>query len=79
MKKLFTLFALCCMFLSAIATDRYVAASGSDSNDGLSWANAKASVKTAVSASSAGDNVYVGAGVYNEQIAVKDGVNMFGG
>ncbi|MBR1807850.1 MAG: fibronectin type III domain-containing protein [Paludibacteraceae bacterium] len=79
MKKLFTLFALCCMFLSAIATDRYVAASGSDSNDGLSWANAKASVKTAVSASSAGDNVYVGAGVYNEQVAVKDGVNMFGG
>ena len=79
MKKSLLLLILCAAALSASATVRYVSPSGSDSNDGLSWANAKASVKTAVNASSSGDEVYVAAGTYNEMVSIKDGVNIRGG
>ena len=79
MKKLFFLLTLSAATLCASATIRYVSPNGDDANDGLSWANAKASVKTAVNASSKGDEVYVAAGVYNESVSLKDGVNIRGG
>lgn len=79
MKKLFFLLTACTATLCASATIRYVSPNGDDAKDGLSWANAKASVKTAVNASSAGDEVYVAAGIYNESVSLKDGVNIRGG
>ena len=79
MKKTITLFAACCVFAVSFATDRYVSTSGDNSNDGLSWAKAKATISSAVSSASSGDNIYVGAGIYNEMVSVKDGVNMLGG
>ena len=79
MKRLFFLLTVCAATLCASATIRYVSPTGDDANDGLSWANAKASVKTAVNASSSGDEVYVAAGVYNEYVSLKDGVNIRGG
>lgn len=42
----------------------YVAASGSDVNDGLSWESPKASIETAVSAAVAGDTILVSNGTY---------------
>ena len=79
MKRFLFLLTLCTAALCASATIRYVSPAGDDANDGLSWATAKASVNTAVSASSSGDEVYVAAGTYNETVTVKDGVQIRGG
>ena len=79
MKRLLTLSVAGMMALCVSATDRYVATTGDDANDGLSWANAKATIGAAISASAAGDNVLVAAGSYAEGISVKDGVNVLGG
>ena len=79
MKKIFLLFALCATTLCATATDRYVAPTGADSNDGLTWATAKATIAGGLSGAVAGDNVLVAAGTYAEFISVKDGVNILGG
>jgi hypothetical protein len=47
------------------ATPYYVSDSGgSDTNNGLSWATAKATIQAAVDIASAGDTVWVGDGVY---------------
>ena len=79
MKKLFFLLTLCAATLCASATIRYVSPNGDNAKDGLSWANAKASVNEAVKASSKGDEVYVAAGTYNETVSLKDGVQIRGG
>ena len=52
-------------------TDRYVGPGGSDSNNGLSWANRKLTL-TGVEDTpvTAGDTVYVGPGVYREQLTL---------
>ncbi len=48
------------------ATPYYVSdMSGSDTNNGLSWATAKATIQAAVDTASAGDTVWVGDGVYD--------------
>ena len=70
---------ICAATLSAFATNRYVAKTGDDTNDGLSWATAKLTIGAAMSASSAGDVVMVAAGTYPEFISIKDGVNVLGG
>ena len=64
MRKSLLLFMICAATLSAFATDRYVAPTGDDSNDGLSWATAKATITAALNSSSTGDNVKVAAGTY---------------
>ena len=79
MKKISTLLVAFCFALTATATDRYVSVNGDDTNDGLSWAKAKATIKSAISSASAGDNICIGAGIYNEAVSVKDGVNLIGG
>jgi hypothetical protein len=43
---------------------RYVSISGSDDNDGLSWATAKRTLQAAVNAAQAGDEIWVAAGTY---------------
>lgn len=48
-------------------TTRYVGKGGSDSNDGLSWANRKLTLNGAEDTPvTAGDDIYVGPGVYRE-------------
>ena len=69
----------CCLVMAVCATDRYVAVNGDDANDGSSWTTAYATIQTALSKSAVGDNVLVGAGVYNQSISLKDGVNVLGG
>ena len=79
MKRFLFLLTLCTAVLCASATIRYVSPTGDDGNDGKSWQTALASVKTAINASSSGDEVYVAAGTYNESISIKDGVHVRGG
>lgn len=53
---------------------------GSDSNDGSSWNLAKKTVQSAIeTASSAGGEVWVKAGVYNERISLKPYCYLYGG
>ena len=79
MRRFLLLLTLCTAALCASATIRYVAPSGDDNNDGLSWGTAKATINATVSASSKGDEVYVAAGTYNETVTIKDGVQIRGG
>ncbi|MEM7194138.1 MAG: choice-of-anchor Q domain-containing protein [Pseudomonadota bacterium] len=66
------LIALCLISPTSLwATDYFVqtpANGGSDANDGLSWATAKATIQAAITLSSAGDRVHVSAGTFNENI-----------
>ena len=78
-KHLLILLMVCAASFSAMATNRYVAKTGDDTNDGLSWATAKLTIGAALSASSAGDNVMIASGTYPEFISIKDGVNVLGG
>lgn len=57
----------------------YVSPTGSDGNDGLSWAKAKRTVKAALLAALPGDQVWVRYGVYVECITLKNGVSLYGG
>ena len=50
------------------AANRYVSA-GSD-GDGLSWATAKSSIKSAVESCHTGDTVFVSSGLYNEYVSI---------
>ncbi|NUL82788.1 MAG: hypothetical protein HUU60_08720 [Armatimonadetes bacterium] len=55
---------------------------GNDANNGLSWANAKAAIGSALAASSSGDSVWVAGDdttPYLEQIEIPDGVKAYGG
>ncbi len=79
MKKIFLVLTFVGVSVFAFSTDRYVSPSGDNSNNGLSWATAKATIQNAVNASSAGDNVLVASGIYNETVSLKDGVNIRGG
>ena len=59
----------------------HVAIDGNDTNDGLSWATAKASPKTVIEAASAGDLVLLSAGVFalgNAGISAPDDVSIRG-
>jgi hypothetical protein len=49
---------------------RYVSTSGSDTNNGLSWGSAYASVQAAENAAAAGDVILVAAGEYDEDVVV---------
>ena len=89
MKKLITAAMTLALALSAGATVRYVAPSGS--GDGSSWQNASGDLQAAIDASSAGDQVWVKAGTYaptqlikstkstSKAFILKDGVSLYGG
>ena len=79
MKRLLFLLTVCATALCASATIRYVSPTGDDSNNGQSWASAKATVTAAINASSSGDEVYIAAGTYHETITGKSGVHLRGG
>lgn len=60
----------------------YVKTDGSDYNNGTSWATAKRTVQGGVNAAAAvtgGDEVWVKAGTYNENVTMKSGVDIYGG
>jgi predicted outer membrane repeat protein len=53
---------------------------GKDSNDGLSWATAFATIGHALEVASSGKkSVWVAKGVYKENLTMQDGVNVYGG
>lgn len=64
-----------------VAKPVYVSTGGSDANKGTSWQDAYVSITAALSASSAGDEVFVAKGTYNvgSGITLKEGVNIYGG
>ena len=57
----------------------FVAKTGSDANNGLSWATAKATVQAGLSAAVAGDEVWVAAGTYVERITLTAEAALYGG
>ena len=57
----------------------YVAKSGNNSSDGLSWTTAKVTVQAGLNASVAGDEVWVAAGTYVGWVSLKTGVALYGG
>ena len=67
--------------LTAVAEAKviYVAKTGSDANDGLSWATAKTTVPAGFSIAKAGDEVWVAAGTYASRVTVRSGVALYGG
>src|SRR4030067_958469 len=72
MKKIVFVF-LFLIFLSAnaLATDYYVktpANNGNDTNDGLAWTTAKATISAAMALINGSDNIHVAAGTYNERV-----------
>ena len=82
MRKLFFLLTLCTATLCASAANHYVSqATGNDSNDGTSWANAKKTIAKGFSACADGDTLFVAAGTYNERVTVTTGhfVSIMGG
>lgn len=56
-----------------------VKTTGSDSNDGSTWALAKQTVGAAITAAVSGDEIWVAAGTYNGGITLKNGVALYGG
>ena len=52
---------------------------GDDSLDGKSWANAKATIQSAVWGVPAGDTLFIAVGVYNQKFSVQDGMTVMGG
>ena len=57
----------------------YVAKSGSDVNDGLSWSTAKVTVQAGLNAALSGDQVWVAAGTYVECVTLQAEVGLYGG
>ncbi|MDR1738707.1 MAG: hypothetical protein LBR66_07840 [Candidatus Symbiothrix sp.] len=86
MRKISLMLAMLLMIFSVWqvnATTYYVKTSesgGSDGNDGLSWATAKATPIAAYDAAVAGDEVWVAAGTYTGiSLVLKAGVSIYGG
>ncbi len=57
----------------------YVKPTGSDSNNGSSWATAKQTIQAGINVASPGQDVWVAAGVYTGCIRLKKGVGLYGG
>jgi hypothetical protein len=63
---------------AATADTHFVWSSGSDGN-GLSWATAKHAIAAAITDASSGDEIWVAADTYTENITLKAGVALYGG
>jgi parallel beta-helix repeat protein len=65
------------VFASHAQTDYYVSPSGNDGNSGLSGFPKK-TIQAAVDVASTGDNIYVAAGTYNEDVYIKKTMSLLG-
>lgn len=63
----------------ARAATIYVRTTGDDTNDGLSWANAKQTVTAGLAAATDGDQVWVAEGTYTQYLILSTGVALYGG
>ena len=79
MKRILFFVMLCTTALCASASNKYVKLDGDDSLDGKSWANAKATIQSAVWGVPAGDTLFIAEGVYNQKFSVQDGMTVMGG
>ncbi len=71
-----------CVCGMALCSTIRVATTGSDGNDGSSWANAKQTIGAALTAASSGDAIWVKSGTYSgytSTLILKQGVNVYGG
>lgn len=57
----------------------HVSPTGDDAGDGLSWATAKRTVQAGLNTAAVGDQVWVAAGTYVENLIQKGGVGLYGG
>ncbi len=64
---------------TAFARILYVTPQGNDANSGLSWTEAKRTVSAAIDAASSGDEIWVAAGTYYENLIMKGGLKLYGG
>ena len=69
--------ALLAITVTTQAAVLYVTPNGT--GNGKAWNSAIPSIKSAISSAQKGDTVKVAAGVWNEQIVIKDGVSVKGG
>lgn len=81
MKKIYYSLLLSAALLAITVTTQaavlYVTPNGT--GNGKAWNSAIPSIKSAISSAQKGDTVKVAAGVWNEQIVIKDGVSVKGG
>lgn len=63
----------------ALANVVYVRPDGNDSDDGSSWPAAKRTIQGGINEAVAGEEVWVAAGTYRENVTLKDGVAVYGG
>ena len=57
----------------------HVSTAGNDGNNGQTWATAKKTVQAGLNAAASGDQVWVAAGTYVENITLKSEVGLYGG
>ena len=82
MKRFLLFLTVCTVALCASAANHFVSqTAGDDSNDGLSWAAAKATITAGFNACADGDTLFIAAGTYNERVTITTGkfVSMLGG
>ncbi|MDO8684317.1 MAG: hypothetical protein Q7N50_12635 [Armatimonadota bacterium] len=73
------LVVMCVFCAAAQGAVIYVKTTGNDANSGTNWDLAKRTVQAGVNAASSGGQVWVAKGTYDECIALKDGVALYGG
>jgi hypothetical protein len=64
--------------VAAAGVSFYVATTGNNTNDGLSWQTAWQDIQYAIDQADVGDTINVAAGIYDENITLKDGVAVLG-
>lgn len=84
MKKIFTVLGSLCLTVGLSAKVVYVAADGSNTNDGTTWDKAVADISTAYKLAAAGDEIWMAGGTYVMSdgsgllVDMKDQVNVYG-
>lgn len=80
---LFCLFLLQLSFISSTNAQIYVDGAASGANNGTSWANAYTNLSPAITAATAGNEIWVAAGTYtpaaSTSYVMKEGIKVYGG
>ena len=72
--------AACLLGVSQLeAATVHVSAAGNDGGNGQTWATAKKTVQAGLNAAASGDQIWVAAGTYVENITLKSEVGLYGG